>query len=371
MQGQLSYLHKKGVKIIIAIPQDQTFYRKIIDENPGIEVVSLNIQRSVSLKNDFKSFFSLIKILQKNKPDIVHLHTPKASFLGVIASKLLNHKVIIYHMHGLISTNGNRLNKQGMYYVEKITCFFATQIIAVSISLKELAVTNDLCESNKITVLKNGTINGIDYKNRFNPEIIRKDKKKFLTIEANHFVIGFVGRLHQDKGIDDYFNVIKSLINQKLNVVGLVIGPDETSGKLDGMLRHYNLIVGRDIHILGQKLSPENYMVYFDILLFPTKREGFGLVAAEANALKVPVIGYDIPGLRDAVINHQTGILVDYQNVEELSEAVKSYYFSPILLSNHGENGRNRVIRDFDPESVWQAILNKYHILLKEKGIEI
>ena len=108
-------------------------------------------------------------------------------------------------------------------------------------------------------------------------------------------------------------------------------------------------------------------MVHFDILLLPTKREGFGLVGAEVNALEIPVVGYDIPGFRDAVLSEETGLLVDFENTDQLFEAVLHYYKNPSLKKVHGENGRKRVIKDFDSSLIWKSLYHEYKKLLNEK----
>src|SRR5690606_3616307 len=105
--------------------------------------------------------------------DILHVHTPKASFLGGIAGRLSLQKNIVYHMHGLVSSKGNEISSSLLYYFEKITCTLATKIFAVSHSLKEFAIEGRYCNPNKIEVLANGTVNGIDWKDRFNPKKIQ------------------------------------------------------------------------------------------------------------------------------------------------------------------------------------------------------
>lgn len=120
------------------------------------------------------------------------------------------------------------------------------------------------------------------------------------------------------------------------------------------------MTINNDVFLFGQQIEPQKYMVYFDILLFPTKREGFGLVAAEANSLGIPVVGYDIPGLRDAVSNKKTGTLVHFGDRIKLLNAVLSYYNSPKLKKLHGENGRVRVIKKFEQTAIWEGYHAKY-----------
>lgn len=360
MKGQLEYMTKKGMQITVVMPYDKEFNLKFKDLYPEVKVININFKRKINIYKDIVCLFQLILVIKKNNPDIIHLHTPKASFLGAIASRILFKNKIIYQMHGLVSSYGNKVKKGFLFYLEKFTCILSTHIFAVSNSLMELAIVNNYCKRKKISVIHNGTINGIDYENKFNPSLISKNNYKLNEIIKNKFVVGFVGRLSLDKGIDDYLNVISMCKIANIPAVGILIGPDESCGYLYKLLNKYKLVENEDVFILGQQLKPENFIIYFDVLLFPSKREGFGLVATESNSLEVPVVGYDITGLRDAVINDFTGKLVDFENTDLLFESVKFYYTNPNIRLQHGKNGRIRVINDFSQKKIWKHIYNSY-----------
>jgi glycosyltransferase involved in cell wall biosynthesis len=364
MNGQLDFMISKGIEVTVIMPLDIEFNQKFKERELNVKIINVNFERTISLIRDLSCLFQLIKIFNKRKPDIIHLHTPKASLLGALAARFLFKKNIIYQMHGLVSASGNNVKKGFTYMLERITCSLSTQIFAVSKSLKEFAIEHNFCKLIKISVIENGTINGIDFKSQFNPRNISSTRFELEKLSANKFVIGFVGRLLKDKGIEDYLFTVSKCKEKNLPVVGFVIGPDESRGEWNILLEKYNLIQDEDIYLFGQQFEPEKFMIHFDILLLPTKREGFGLVGAEANALKIPVVGYDIAGFRDAVVNKQTGLLVDFENTDKLLEAVWFYFNNPLLKKEHGENGRKRVVRDFDPKLIWESLYDEYKKLL-------
>jgi len=367
LDGQLEFMQSKGIDVLVVIPSDQHFNEAFVVKHPNIRVRHINFSRQISFRNDLSCLFKLIKLFKTEKPDIIHLHTPKASLLGVIAGRLLFKKNIIYQMHGLVSARGNTVQKGILYRMEKLTCSLATQVFAVSKSLKDFAIENKVCKADKITVIENGTINGIDFQNRFNPENITKDESVKNLINGR-FTIGYVGRLSEEKGIFDYIKVLSKLKKEGLKFTGFIIGPDESEGEFKKCLSKNNLEIDKDIYCFGEVEKPEYLMMHLDVLLLPTKREGFGLVGAEANALQIPVVGYDIPGFKDAVINQQTGTLVPFENIEKLFEATKNYYHKPDLKIRHGLNGRKRVIKDFDSKKIWQTLLNEYQTLSKNQN---
>ena len=369
LDGQLEFMQSNGIEVSVVIPSDQHFNKAFKVKHPNIRVRHINFSRQISLRNDLSCLFKLIKLFKTEKPNIIHLHTPKASLLGVIAGKILFKKNIIYQMHGLVLARGNTVQKGVLYRMEKLTCSLATQIFAVSKSLKEFAIENKICKADKIKVIENGTINGIDFQNRFNPQNIIKDKS-FESLKDGRYTVGYVGRLSEEKGIFDYIKVLSKLKEKKIPFTGFIIGPDESEGEFKSFLAKHNLKIGKDVYCFGEVEKPENIMSYLHVLLLPTKREGFGLVGAEANALEIPVVGYDIPGFKDAVLNDKTGLLVDYKNTDLLFDAVYKYYENPMLRTNHGKAGRVRVKKDFNFENIWQALLEEYRTLLNEKRIE-
>ncbi|WP_435415577.1 glycosyltransferase [Polaribacter aestuariivivens] len=364
LKGQIEFMTSKGIELTLIIPLDKEFNSKLKAKHKNIQIININFERNISIKKDFFCLLKLIKVFLKVKPNIIHLHTPKASLLGGLAGRLLFKKNIIYQMHGLVSIKGNKVQKGLLYKIEKLTCSLSTKIFAVSESLKEFAIQNNFCKRKKISVIENGTINGIDYTNQFNRNNIKQENEELKHITKNKFIVGFLGRLVDDKGIEDYLQTISKCKKTNNNIVGFVIGPDESNGDFFNLLKKYNLVQNIDIFVFGQQLQPQNYMIYFDILLLPTKREGFGLVGAEANALQIPVVGYDIPGFKDAVVSNKTGILVEFDNINKLYEAVMFYYNNKDIKVAHGLNGRKRVEKDFNQKLIWKSLYENYKMMV-------
>jgi glycosyltransferase involved in cell wall biosynthesis len=365
MEGQLEFINKNGFEIHVFVPFDNLYIKEIIKRDSNIIFHNIPFKREISLIKDFYCLIKLIIYFIKIKPCIIHLHTPKASFLGAFASKILLKKNVIYQMHGLISSNGTSVKKSIIYYLEKITCMLVDRIYAVSYSLKDFAITNNYCCESKISVICNGSINGIDFKKKFNPDLIEK-KNKYLSDDLidNRFVIGYIGRLSIDKGIEDFLNVCSKL-SESFSILSVIVGTNETGVNFNDMVqRHKNLGTRNLIHF-NEVNDPQNFFSCFNILLFPSKREGFGLVAAEANSMKIPVVAYDIPGIRDAVLNNITGKLVDYGNISQLEMAIIEYILNKNLLIEHGLNGRKRIIETYSKEDIWHKLLNEYQLLCK------
>ena len=142
-------------------------------------------------------------------------------------------------MHGLISINGNRVQKGMVFNLEKLTCFLSNKVFAVSKSLKKFAIDNNYCKKDKISVIENETINGIDFNNQFNRLNIKLNSN-INKLRINKFVIGFVGRMLKDKGIEDYFYVLSKCKTNKLPIIGFLVGPNECEEELFKLIKKYN-----------------------------------------------------------------------------------------------------------------------------------
>ena len=117
---------------------------------------------------------------------------------------------------------------------------------------------------------------------------------------------------------------------------------------------------------MGLVLDPTSYYSAMDIYVLPSYREGFPTTILEAAAMRLPVVATRIPGCMEAMVDGETGTLVDVKNVVHLADALLSYCENEDLRTNHGNNGRNRVLSDFQPEAIWEFMLEEYNTLLKK-----
>lgn len=355
-------MQEQGHTIAFAVPDDG-FIEQLKTMFLNVDICIIPIVRPISLVNDFKALFSFIKLFKKEKFDIIHLHTPKASLLGAIAGRILNHSNIIFHLHGLVSLKFNIPQKGLTLLMERVPLLLSHKVICVSKSLAQLCVDNHFISPKKIVTLAQGSINGIDYTDKFNPQRLSNDTKnlkKELELE-NKFVIGFLGRINKDKGIDDIIEVVNRLSSSIPNLIMIFVGPNELEVDIEQFF--LDKLDASYIYI-PRTLKPELYISIFDVMLFPSYREGFGLVTAESNALEVPVVAYDIAGVKDSIVNNESGFLVEPGNKEALVESINYYYEHPEMRKQHGKNGRELVKVKYTPQTVWHAQLKFYEDLL-------
>jgi glycosyltransferase involved in cell wall biosynthesis len=357
-------MQRHGHKILLAVPDDG-FIDDLKIMFPKADIHIIPIVRNINLLQDLKALYTFVKLFKKQKISIIHLHTPKAALLGSIAAKLLCHPNIIFHLHGLVSLKFNKLKPGLVLFMERIPFLLAKKVLCVSESLRVLCIDNNLISSDKIITLKNGSINGIESTHRFNRE---KLSVELLNLEAKikpqeQFIVGFLGRMNEDKGLVDIIKTANLLSAKIPNLIMVFVGPNEMACDFHQYLSEH---LEAAFKYYPRTNQPELFIAAFDVMLFPSYREGFGLVAAEANALEVPVVAYDIVGIQDAVVNNITAYLVNPGDIQALVDALLYYKQHPKVKKQHGIDGRKHVIEKFKPEGIWEEQLHFYKRLLSE-----
>ncbi|MBI3038361.1 glycosyltransferase family 4 protein, partial [bacterium] len=303
LSGQVSFMKSRGLRIH-AISSPGSLLEKFSAQEK-IQVHPVKMSRKITPFDDLQALFRILCLLRKLKPKIVHSHTPKAGLLGMIAARLLNVPVRIYHIHGFPFMTSKGMKRSLLISSEKLSCKFSNQVFCVSRSIREFAISKRICQAKKIKTLLNGSINGVDAIGAFDPsklDLVHKQKiRKSLGIPMEAIVVGFVGRLVKDKGIEELFCAWKALKDGIHNLRLLLIGPFEPN---DPLKKDTMISLHRDsrIHLVGfvQKEELPSYYSAMDFFVLPSYREGFPVTPLEAGAMELPVVGTNIPGCVDA-----------------------------------------------------------------------
>jgi glycosyltransferase involved in cell wall biosynthesis len=208
-----------------------------------------------------------------------------------------------------------------------------------------------------------GSGNGVDT-HRFTPatQDDRRRAREALGLSEDAFVIGFVGRLSKDKGIDDLVHAI-TIMNREETWL-LLVGSYEVADAIDHKTSN---VIATDDHIVHVPWTDNTKAIYtaIDVLAFPSYREGLPNVPLEAQACGVPIVGYAATGTIDAVVNGQTGILVPIGDRQALSSALDALLHDPELRKRLGTNARTHVVENFNPADVWKLIEATYRDALR------
>lgn len=360
MRGYPQFLANLGWQVHVVSSHGTEF--EDLATNSPCHTHPLRMERVPSPVRDFKSLIAWILLLRKVKPDIVSSGTPKAGLLGMLASRLCQVPRRVYHLRGLRLEGETGIKYKVLRTLEKVTCFCATDVLAVSPSLRTAAIDAGIVEPEKIHVLGAGSSNGVDLEH-FSPHKHTRSRKEQLVTEVGLVpgvpIIGFVGRLSADKGLPDLMRAHQILkqrgVPHQMLVVGIV-EEEASSTNTDDALGEFIESTTQT----GYVSDTEPYYQLMDVLTLPTRREGLPNVALEAQATGVPVITTDVTGARDAIEDGLTGLLIPFGHAERLARAVEDILSNPQKREAMTMNARRFVAELFDRKKVWQA-LNDYY----------
>lgn len=358
-KGHLAFLNKHYD--VTAISSERTFLQEI-GTREGINVVHIPMERPISLHKDIFSFIKFVSLFLREKPDIVHGNTPKASFLSMIAARITHIPVRIYMCHGLrYQGETNKYKKRLLMAMEKIACKCATKVICVSFGVRNTLIEEKICSANKAIVVHHGSASGIDtnHFNRENTNIITTINKE-LGIKEDDFTFVFIGRIVKDKGINELINAFSKLVEKHKNVHLILVGP--TNAQTNKISKDTESLIDTTPHIyvVGGQKDIRPYLLNANALVLPSYREGFGMVLIEAGAMSVPAIASNIIGCNEIIVTGKNGELVSAKNSDALLETMKKWVETPEYVKNLSTNARNMVEERYSQTIVWQSLLQVY-----------
>jgi glycosyltransferase involved in cell wall biosynthesis len=370
LRGQPGFMRAHGLEVHAVSspgPDLEQFARE-----ESVEVHAVEMRRAISPVQDLGAIAGLVRLMRRLKPDIVHAHTPKGGLLGMAAASLARVPVRIYHLHCLPLVTSRGVQRALLRSADRAACMLAHRVLCVSNSIRELAVAEGLVDPGRIEVFGHGSISGVDAEGRFRPgpasEAAGRTERARWGIPEGALVIGFVGRLVRDKGVADLAQAWRRLRGDFPEAHLLVVGLEETRDPLPpGVLEA--LRADPRVHLTGWRWDTPPLFAAMDIVVLPSYREGFGVVLLEGAAMALPVVGTDIPGGREALVDGITGLLVPARDATVLESALARYLRDPDLRRRHGSAGRERVLRDFRPEVLWAALLEVYEAEAARAGL--
>jgi glycosyltransferase involved in cell wall biosynthesis len=367
-----SYIKARGFDVhALSSPGE---YLHKYGECMGVPVHAVEMLRRITPLRDLVAIFRIWRCLRQIRPLVVHAGTPKGGLLGMISAWLARVPVRVYHIHGLPFATATGYKRTLLCWSEKISCLLAHRVLCVSHSNRELAVAEGFCPATKIKVLEHGSPNGVDASGTFNPTLVGKNARQEIRarygIPAEALVVSFVGRIVRDKGLTELIEAWKMLREEfptlHLMIVGVFEPQDPVPPNVERIMR-----CDSRIHLTGFINDMPPIYAATDVVAFPTYREGFGNVSIEASAMEVPVVGTRVPGCVDAVQDGVTGTLVPPYDAQALAHAIRMYLNDHDLRRRHGWAGRERVLRDFRPEAIWEAMYQEYQRLLRDRALPI
>jgi glycosyltransferase involved in cell wall biosynthesis len=340
-------------------------------ESNGVRHIPVTITRRFSPFADLMSLWNLYWVLRRERPTIVHTHTPKPGLIGQLAAKFAGVPIIVNTIHGFYFHDFMPTYWRRFYILME-------QIAAKCSDLIFLLNEDNLQTIRQEHIASDATTyflgSGIDLErfdpNRVDQEAVSKVRRE-LNIPKNALVVGFVARLVKIKGVPELLQAARIIREHIPELRIVLVGPID-SEKPDfvtpDMAREYGV---DDICIFtGMRQDMPEIFAMMDMLTLPSYREGLAYATMEACAMGLPCVLTDIPGNREVIKNGTNGLFVLPGDVKGLAEAIIQMLTNEEMRARMGKASREIALEHFDQLRVFNRVIAEYNRLIQEKGIK-
>jgi glycosyltransferase involved in cell wall biosynthesis len=335
-----------------------------VGERAGVRTVGIDMTRKITPFKDLIALWRLYILLKKEKPAMVHTHTPKAGILGMIAARLAGVPLRLHTVAGMPLLERTGVTRKVLEVVEKLTYKCATHVYPNSGLMKQIIIKNKYCRPEKLKVIGNGSSNGIDT-SFFDPEQIaqpgtRTKLRASLNIEPEDILYCFVGRIVADKGIHELIEAFKQLALENSNVKLLLLGPFERHLDPLNKVAEDTIIENSSIIWVDFQRDVRPYLSMSDIFVFPSYREGFPNVVMQAGAMGLPSIVSDINGCNEIIENGINGLIVPVKDKAALKNAMEELLLNTDLRKKMADCSRRIIVEKYDHHYLQSELLKEY-----------
>lgn len=322
------WLMQQGHEAVVAVGGNGVF----CDHLARKKVPFINcrfLERPVNPVKDARTYLELRRIVRRQCPDLLALHSTKAGLLGRFAKTGTNVPTV-FTVHGWSFTEGISPARALVSKVlEKIAAPFADRIITVSDFDRRLALKAGIGSEEKLVTVHNGM----------------PDTEHFSRPWPGQGPVKMtmVARLDEQKDHETLFYALSNLKNYDWTLDLIGDGPREQI-----LRNHADLLdLSGRVNFLGLRNDVEKLLATSHVFILSTRWEGFPLSILEAMRAGLPVVASDVGGVSEAVKDGETGYLVPRMGAKALSERIKSLFDNPEQGIRMGARGRRSFEADF------------------------
>ncbi len=314
--------------------------KKIIAADiPYFEII--NFQRDINFLKEIFSYFEILLLLLKIRPDIIHVNSSKAG--GIVGVAIWDYRIInflnpkSYKLKAIFTAHGwafheNRPKWQLLLIklFTKITCFYYSKIICVSEFDRLSAIKNHIAPVRKLITIHNG----IDYneykflsREESRNELFKTNKnQRPLSFVKDILLIGTIGEFTKNKGQKYLIDAIQKLKAKSYKLKAIIIGWGEEKSNLKNQIS--NLKLENEIFLIDNLSPAAPYLKAFDIFVLPSLKEGLPYTLLEAGLAELPIISTKVGGIPE-IIGHDEGILIEPADSDILAEKIEKLMENP------------------------------------------
>ena len=326
-----------------------------------------DLVREISPYRDLKALFSLWKLFNRIRPDVVHTHSSKPGVVGRIAAKISKTPVVMHTVHGFAFPAARGALEKFLYYVlEWLGSRFCNGVVVLKDDDRKITINDLRVPEGSVYLIPNG-VDVVKYRPRLLDER-RTLRRNVLGIGDDVVAVGMVGRLWRQKNPECLLDAFASLVgkagNQRVHL--FFVGDGELRGELESLIESFN--VSERVTLLGWRTDVPDLLAALDIFVLPSRWEGLSLALLEASSCGLPVVATDISGNRDAVIEGVDGMLFPMEDAAALAECLSVLISSPETRVRLGSAGREKILKSYRLDSRVKEMADLYSSLAENSS---
>lgn len=284
---------------------------------------------------DARVLFQLYRLLRSKKYHVVHTHSVKAGLLGRLAAWLARNPVIVHTIHGVPFVISNDLRSKVYFFYERLAGYITRRVVCVGEVLRQEVMSwKVLLDKQLITIYS-----GIEFSS-YVPRRSALEMKKDLGLEGCWPIIGSVGRLTECKAQKYLIEAAGRLTTEYPHLRLLFVGEGELRPFLEQRIRELGL--SNHVYLLGERDCIADFLNIFDFYAMSSEFEGVGRALTEAMYWALPIVATPVYGVKEVIIQEDTGLLVPPRDTEALAAAMARLFSDPVLAQRIGSNAKKK-----------------------------
>jgi len=356
--------------LVGGLPEEGEADSLYITEQYGVHPTLIpEMKRTPNLKSDYQAYKKLKQIIEEFQPQIVHTHAAKAGALGRMAAKSCGVPIILHTFHGHVFHDYfGAIKTFAFKTIEQQLAQRSTGIIAISdLQKNELSELYHICPKEKIQVIPLGFDLTRFYENR---EENRKKTREKYHLNDETVAIAIIGRLAPIKNHAFFLDVVERVLKSEgaKNLRFFIVGDGESKEEIETRVEQINAHYPENPIVMTSWIRDiPAFNPAMDIICLTSKNEGTPVSLIEAQASGVPVVSTNVGGVKDILLEGETGFVVE--NKEEFTKKVLFLVRNKNIREKMSQNGWSFVKDKFHYTRLVANTENYYRELLKMKGL--
>lgn len=311
-------------------------------EAAGARFIPLeHVRRPVSPWRDLLGFIELVRLMRRERPDIVHTSSSKAGVLGRVAAGVAGVPIRIFTVHGWAFAAYSGLVSSLYRWADRLVKPLTTVTVCVAEHERAVGIKAGTCSAESTVVIRNA--------------VPLADVPRARHERARPLIVS-VGRLKAPK---DFITLVRALArlngdSYEAQIVG--DGPDRAG--VEAELRRAGL--EDRVRLVGERPDVPALLAEADAFVLSSRSEGLPVSVLEAMAAELPVVASHVGGVPELVVEGRTGFLVPPEDPDALALALERLVDDPDLRRHLGAAGRVRAETQFNPNGFRRAHLELY-----------